>query len=408
LLRRVTGTADRGRGIVAAFAVTQTIGYGTLYYAFAVFLTPLAADLHASATAVTGAFTAGVLTGAVLAVPVGRWLDRHGGRALMTAGSLAGTLLLVAWANVGTLWQLYVVQVGIGVATAASLYEAAMAVVVSWFDARRRGTAILTVTIVAGFAGSIFLPLAGWLTGHFGWRQALLALAAVQALTVPLHALVIRRPPRQPVRPSATPPGHGGITAALTDHAFWVLAVGFTAHTAAISTVTVHLVAALISWGHPAPFAATIAGLLGVLSVTGRLVTTGLQRRFHAATVTAAVFALQAAAAATLPIAGATAAGAVIGVTAFGLGFGVATIARPVLLAERYGPTGYATLAGILVVPMTIAKATAPLGAALLATGSRGYGPVLGCTALCCASAAVCLAILDRHNDRRGSRTHAR
>ena len=75
--------------MVAALAVTQTVGYGTLYYAFAVFLVPLAADLRASTTAITGSFTASVLASAVLAVPVGRWLDRHGGRAMMTIGSAA-------------------------------------------------------------------------------------------------------------------------------------------------------------------------------------------------------------------------------------------------------------------------------------------------------------------------------
>lgn len=83
-----------GRGMVAGLAVTQTIAYGTLYYAFAVLLTPLAANLRTSTTTVTGAFTASVLTSALFAVPVGRWPDRHGGRALMTAGSLGGVLLL--------------------------------------------------------------------------------------------------------------------------------------------------------------------------------------------------------------------------------------------------------------------------------------------------------------------------
>lgn len=52
-------------------------------------LHPIAASLHASATAVTGAFTTAVLAWAILAVPVGRWLDRHGGRALMSGGALA-------------------------------------------------------------------------------------------------------------------------------------------------------------------------------------------------------------------------------------------------------------------------------------------------------------------------------
>jgi nitrate/nitrite transporter NarK len=83
--------------VAAALAVTQTIGYGTLYYAFAVLLVPLAADLGVSTTAVTGAYTASILTGAALAVPVGKWLDSYGGRALMTAGSAAGVLLLIAW-----------------------------------------------------------------------------------------------------------------------------------------------------------------------------------------------------------------------------------------------------------------------------------------------------------------------
>ncbi|MET7402246.1 hypothetical protein ABZS66_53075 [Dactylosporangium sp. NPDC005572] len=40
-----------GWRIVAAFAVTQTVGYGTLYYAFAVLLHPIATDLHAGAAA---------------------------------------------------------------------------------------------------------------------------------------------------------------------------------------------------------------------------------------------------------------------------------------------------------------------------------------------------------------------
>ena len=85
-----------GWWIVATFAVTQTIGYGCLYYAFAVLLHPMATDLHTSPTVITGAFTTAVLTWAAMAVPVGRWLDRHGGRALMATGSLAGAGLLVA------------------------------------------------------------------------------------------------------------------------------------------------------------------------------------------------------------------------------------------------------------------------------------------------------------------------
>ncbi|MFF5085569.1 MFS transporter [Actinoplanes sp. NPDC000266] len=386
--------------LVATLAITQTVGYGTLYYAFAVFLVPVAADLHTSATAVTGTFTASVLVSAALAVPVGRWLDRHGGRALMTTGSLLGALMLVAWSQVHTLAQLYAVQIGIGIASAASLYEAAFAVIIAWHHPSRRSTALLALTVVAGFASTIFLPLTGWLVDAYGWRPALVILAAVQAaLTVPLHAAAVRRAPYQRHTTLTTPPAP--LRTVLADPSFWLLGISFTANTAAISVVTVHLVAALISWGQPAAFAATIAGLFGVLSVTGRLVITGLQRRYRITSVVAAIFTVQAAAAAVLPLAGRHAVAAIIAVAGFGLGFGVATIAKPVLLADRYDTRRYATIAGTLVVPITIAKATAPLAAAGLHTRDHDYTGVFAAAAVACLIAAAALIAVPPSGPQR-------
>jgi len=66
------------------------------------------------------------------------------------------------------------------------------------------------------------------------------------------------------------------------------MAVAFVSHRAAMSIMTVHLVGFLTSEGHPATFAATTAGLLGVLSVTGRLTLTGAQRRIRTTTAVAA------------------------------------------------------------------------------------------------------------------------
>ena len=77
-----------GWRIVAAFAVTQTIGYGSLYYAFAVLLHPIAGGLHTSAAVVTGAFTTAILAQAAAAVPVGRWLDRHERRRRHASGQI--------------------------------------------------------------------------------------------------------------------------------------------------------------------------------------------------------------------------------------------------------------------------------------------------------------------------------
>ncbi|MFI7068869.1 MFS transporter [Micromonospora sediminicola] len=392
----VGGHHAHGWRIVAALAVTSTIGYGTLYYAYAVLLNPMAASIGASTTAVTGALTASVLAGALMAIPVGRWLDHHGGRALMSAGSITATALLIAWSQVHTIGQLYAVMIGIGACGAMVLYEPAFAVIVSWFTPDRRATALLAVTIVAGFASTIFMPLTGLLTAHLGWRGALLALAAIHgAVAIPLHATAVRQPrpaaataPADPVRRAH--PGRRAVAhAAMRDARFWVLTATFTAHGLDTSTMTVHLIGYLISRGHPATFAATTAGLLGVLSVTGRLVLTAARRRLPVTTIVGAVYATQAAAVLAMPLLAGTRTGAIISVIGFGLGFGIASLATPALLTDRYGTTAYATIAGRLAAPVTVAKATGPLAAAALLHISGGYAPLLVGVATCCALATI-------------------
>lgn len=382
--------AGGGRGdrrLVATFALTQTVGYGVLYYAFSVLLTPIAADLHTSTARITGALTLSLLVAAAAAVPVGRWLDRHGGRALMSTGSLLGVVAVLAWSRVHTVIQLYAVFVLIGLASAMSLYEAAFSVLVSATDPRRRDPALLAVTIVAGFASSVFVPFTGVLAATVGWRTTLLVLAAVLAASaIPGHLAAI--PDRRTHRRTSAIHRGSDPTAVLRDRGFWLLGLAFVLQAAAVSAVGVLLVTLLRQAGHTATTAATLAGLLGVLSVTGRLGTTALARRHGMATITAAVFALQAAGVAALPHLGRSVAGAAACVTTFGLGFGVATIARPALLAARYGTTRYATIAATLALPVSIAKATAPLVAALLPPDWFAAGAAGACLA-----AALLLAV---------------
>ena len=49
---------------------------------------------------------------AVAGIAVGRHLDRHSPRALMTAGSVAGVALVVAWSQVDGLVAFYALWVG--------------------------------------------------------------------------------------------------------------------------------------------------------------------------------------------------------------------------------------------------------------------------------------------------------
>ncbi|GAA1964880.1 MFS transporter [Catenulispora subtropica] len=383
--------------LVAGLAVSQTVGYGVLFYAFSVFLVPTAHDLHTSTPVVTGALTCSLLAGAVAAVPVGRHLDRHGGRALMSIGSVAASVLVLAWSQVQTVWQLYTVWIGVGVASAAVLYEAAFAVIVSWFGAEGRAKALLAVTIVAGFASSIFLPTAGFLLADLGWRDAVLVLAAVHAaVTIPCH-LFIRRPSQSSTKPARHAAGRREevVAAALRDPAFWTLGGSLLAQGAAVFVMGVLLVAALRDLGHSATFAATAAGLLGVLSVSGRLAFTAAGRRASATNVAAVVFAVQAAGVGLLPLIGRNALGALACILIFGLGFGVSTLIRPAVLTSRYGTEAFATLSGVLTTPLTVTKALAPLGAAAWAAAAHSYTPPLTASAVCCLIGAAAMAATE-------------
>jgi len=295
----------------------------------------------------------------------------------MVGCSVLATLLVLAWSQVTSVLALYAVSFGLGIASAGVLYEAAFAVVVSWFQDPGRGTAMLAITIAGGFASTIFMPLTAVLVEAYGWRQALVVLAVIYGgLTVPLHLLVRRPPGFAPQRREA----RRSTANAVRDPGYWLLAGVFVAQGIGIFVVGVHLVAYLRELGHALTVAANVAGLLGVMSVTGRVVTTLAARRYGM-TVVAVVFALQAVGLALLPVVGDALAPAVACVLAIGLGFGVSTIARPTLLAERYGVAGYATLAGLLAAILTLTKALAPLGAALLHTVAGTYTPVMAISA---------------------------
>lgn len=414
------GLAGNRRILVAALAATQTVGYGVLYYAFSVLLTPIATDLHTSASAVTGAFTVSIVVSAAVGIPIGRWLDHHGGRGLMTLGSALGVVAVLCWSGVQNLWQLYGSFALIGLAGSASLYEAAFPVVIAASRPEQRTRAILAVTVVAGFASTIFFPLTGVLLERLGWRGALMVLAALLAVvTIPVHALLV--PGRQRAAghgettdrtadvalgtgtwatTSSTSDGHS-VRAAMADPRFWRLCASFVAQASASSAVGVLLVDILRQAGHAPTTAATLAGLLGVLSVTGRVVLSGVARRFGMTQVVAAIYALQALGIAGLAAAGGSVAAAVVCVIAFGIGFGVNTIAKPAIVVDRYGVLRYATISAAMTVPVTLARAGSPVAGAAVPTTVF----LVAAAVLTLASAATLWTVGDPGPTRRPARS---
>ncbi|MCB0104746.1 MAG: MFS transporter, partial [Caldilineaceae bacterium] len=271
-----------GWWMVITLAVTETISWGVVYYAYSVIITTLENEFHWSRAQVIGAFSLALLISGGMAVPVGFWLDRHGARTLMTVGSVAATGLMVALARVQTLTQLYLVWIGLGITMATILYEPAFVVVAKWFQ-RRRSTALMVITLAAGFASTIFLPLTAQLVAGYGWRQAMLWLALLLGVTtIPLHALVLRRAPEilgqtvdglpsgeeTKAAPAAVPLR---VRDVLRNAAFWWLVLALSMGTMAAIGIRVHMIPLLEDRGFDPVYAAWVGGLIGAMQVFGRV-----------------------------------------------------------------------------------------------------------------------------------------
>ncbi len=400
--------------ILSTLAVTEITSWGILYYTFPVFLGPMSKELGWSRTELTGAFSLALLVSGFIGVPVGRVLDRHGTRVLMTAGSCAASLLVLAWAWTSNLPLFYLTWIGIGVTLAAVLYEPAFAAVATWFY-RYRSRALTVLTFSGGFASVLYVPLAAYLVAKLGWRETLLILAAMLAVvTVLPHALLLRRRPTDLGLPvdGETPPRTSDSTGmlehrsvphehsatmreALRGWSFWALAVAFALINFAASAISFHLIPYLTDRGYKPELAATVVGGIGLLALPGRLIFTPLGSRVSRTHVTALLFALQALGLVVLV----TATGSVgiwFFVALFGAGFGALTPARAALVVERYGPDAYGSINGVLAFATTVSRALAPVLVGLGAALFGGYATVFWVLAALSAVAIVPLSLSNR------------
>lgn len=384
--------------IVAALAVTETITWGIVYYGFPVFLSSMETDLHASRVTVTGAFSLGLGVSALSALPVGRWLDRRGPRLLMTLGSIAATLLVFAWARVESVAGLYVIWALMGLAMAATLYEPAFAAVVQWFSAHR-DRALLTLTLAAGLASTIFMPLEAWLLARLGWRQTLQILAVLLgATTIPLHALVLRAPDRTA---SASPDGSRDaspsvpLAGALRRPLFWVLAVAFLSGNFATASVTVHLIPYLGRYGYSAAFAAAVVGWIGAMQLPGRLLFVPIASRLGSRAMTAAIFLAQSSGVLLLALVGRLPTLLPV-IVLIGAANGMLTLARATVVSDVFGRRHYGSISGTMALGANGARALGPVGASLLYVALGSYERLFLALATLLVVAALGVFVTDR------------
>src|SRR5574338_67121 len=87
-------------GAVLALGITQITAWGTSYYCLGVLAGPIVHDTGWSRGFVFLGFTVALIVMGLVSSSVGRAIDRHGGRAVMTLGSVLVSAGLFALAHV--------------------------------------------------------------------------------------------------------------------------------------------------------------------------------------------------------------------------------------------------------------------------------------------------------------------
>ena len=393
--------------IVAALGITQIVSWGSMYYAFALMIEPLGAATGAGHSGVVGAFSVALLVTGLASAPIGRLIDRHGGRWVMTAGSVAGGVLLAALPQVAQVWQLYALWALIGLAMAATLYDPAFAVLAQVFRERQR-KAITALTLFGGFASTVFWPLTQALMQRHGWQQALLVLGLVNLLVcAPLHLALL---PAAPERPGP-PPGDAdtpsvpslSLRDVLRDPRFYGLCAAFTGNALVFSAMSVHLISLLQGRGLGLSQAAWIGALIGPMQVLGRVLEYAFLSRWSPSRVgTLALWLLP------LSLVLLAVVGPQIGLMAlfallYGSGNGIMTIVRGAIPAELYGRERYGAINGAMATPVLLAKAAGPIAASLVLAATGQPTAMILCLAAVGAGSAAIFGATVRPTDARAA-----
>ncbi|MGY1594243.1 MFS transporter [Geodermatophilus sp. SYSU D00708] len=373
-----------------ALCITEITSWGVLYYAFPVALRDITADTGWSAPTASAAFSVGLVVSALAGIPVGHWLDRHGPRRVMTAGSLLAVPATVGIALAPSYGWFLAAWLVAGVAMAAVFYQAAFTALARWYG-EDRVRALTALTLAAGLSSTVFAPLTDALLAGLSWRQTYLVLAAVLAVvTVPLHAVVL---PAAWARPrSGTLEGHRGVPPEVRTAGFLLLAAALTLTAFGLYAASLTLIPLLTGRGFSSTLAATTLGLLGAGQLLGRLGYAPLARRTSPAG-RAVVIVL--ASAGTIALLAGLPGPAALLVTASvlaGAARGAGTLLQATVVAERWGAARYGTVGGYLAAPVTLATAVAPWAGTALAEVLGGYPAafwVLAALVLGAAGAAV-------------------
>lgn len=351
--------------VVASLAGFTLISFYT--FSFGAFIGPIEEEFGWSRAQISIGLTLITVSAGLLTPLLGMLVDRWGPRRVGLPGAIsyAATygLLGLTTDNIWTWWGLWFLLSFTVIGIKPLVWTTAVA---STFD-RNRGFA-LAVALCGGGLTQAFAPsYSTWAIDTFGWRGAYPFLAISMGLVVfpilywGLHsgADKAKSAQRQSGKPKAA---LYGMTAgqAFRTAQFVKLSVAAFLFTVAAIGIVPNLMPILISFEFGRTEAAAIAGVAGIASITGRLVTGALLDRFNPNLVAGVVVLLPVASCLLFIAAPGNTAIAILAVAIIGLSLGSEVDVMAFMTARQFGTANYGTIFGVISGLWAIATGTGP------------------------------------------------
>ena len=389
---------------VLALGITQITAWGTSYYCLGVLAGPIGRDTAWSRGFVFLGFTVALLAMGIVSNAVGRAIDRHGGRAVMTLGTVLVSGGLFALSQVHSKAAYLVVWAFLGVGMRLCLYDAAFAALVQVAPSRGR-QAISYLTLFGAFASSVF-----WVVGHaleeqLGWRQTLVVFAFINLVVcLPLHWFgLARREPDGRVGPAGGPvesPDGPPLEGTTRSIAIALFALIMSLNGFVFGVISVQLVSLLEAAGLATAAAVWVASLKGVAQFGGRVVEIVFARNLRAITVGRIAIGVLPPALALL-LAGTGSLPLVLAFTLLmGASQGVITIVRGAVPLALFGARGYGAVLGLIATPVLVVNAAAPTVFAWI-VDRWGWGPGRVTLLVGCSAAWLAMELMSRWYERQ-------
>ncbi|WP_136622647.1 MULTISPECIES: arsenite efflux MFS transporter ArsK [Mesorhizobium] len=357
------------RKAIWALGLTQIIGYGTLYYSFSILAPAMAKEFGLAEGWVFGALSASLFAGSLFAPTAGRWADRFGAGRIMTVGSVAAAVALALCAVAPDRVTFVLALLAMELASSFVLYGAAFVAIVQ-IGVPRPQRSITHLTLIAGFASTLFWPLTSALHAHLTWREVYLLFAALNlALCLPIHAWLMRLSRRHATATSQergpAPEASAPLDPRRGRAAFLLMLAGFATEGFVLSAILIHMVplTAALGLGTAGLFVSTLFGPAQVASRLINMLFGGRLQQTHLAVIAAL---LLTAGLCALLLTTPWLPGAFVFVFLFGLGSGLTSIVGGTLPLELFGREGYGARLGWASAARQFTSAFAPFALAFM------------------------------------------